>query len=52
MIEKLMHKYALSRRGAKDLVKGVIACTLQDIAFMFPVTVIYFFVKDMLSGSL
>ena len=26
MIEKLMHKYALSRQGAKDLIKGVVAC--------------------------
>ena len=25
MIEKLMHRYALSRRGAKDLIKGVVA---------------------------
>ena len=24
MIEKLMHKYALSRQGAKDLIKGVV----------------------------
>lgn len=45
MIEKLMHKYALSRQGAKDLIKGVIACTLQDIAFMIPVTLLYLFVK-------
>lgn len=52
MIEKLMHKYALSRQGAKDLVKGVAACTLQDIAFMFPVMLLYLFVKDLLAGSL
>ena len=52
MIEKLMHKYALSRQGAKDLVKGVAACTLQDIAFMFPVTLLYLFVKDLLDGNL
>lgn len=52
MIEKLMHKYALSRRGAQDLVKGVVACTLQNIAFMLPVTLLYLFVKDLLGGSL
>ncbi len=52
MIQKLMHKYALSRQGAKDLVKGVVACTLQDIAFMIPVTLLYFFVKDLLANSL
>ena len=52
MIEKLMHRYALSRRGAKDLVKGVVACTLQDISFMFPVTLLYLFVKDLLANNL
>ena len=52
MIEKLMHKYALSRQGAKDLINGVIACTLQDIAFMIPVTLLYLFVKDLLANSL
>ena len=52
MIEKLMNKYALSRQGAKDLIKGVIACTLQDIAFMIPVTLLYLFVKDLLANSL
>ena len=52
MIEKLMHRYALSRRGAKDLIKGVVACTLQDISFMFPVTLLYLFVKDLLANNL
>ena len=51
MIEKLMHKYALSRQGAKDLIKGVVACTLQNISFMFPVTLLYLFVKALLNGS-
>lgn len=52
MIEKLMHRYALSRRGAKDLIKGVVACTMQDISFMFPVTLLYLFVKDLLANNL
>lgn len=52
MIEKLMHRYALSRRGAKDLIKGVVACTLQDISFMFPVTLLYLFIKDLLANNL
>ena len=52
MIEKLMHRYALSRRGAKDLIKGVVACTLQDISFMFPATLLYLFVKDLLAKQL
>ena len=51
MIEKLMHKYALSRQGVKDLIKGVVACTLQNISFMFPVTLLYLFVKALLNGN-
>lgn len=52
MIEKLMHRYALSRQGAKDLIKGIAACTVQDIAFMLPVMLLYLFVKDLLGGSI
>ena len=52
MIEKLMHKYALSRRGAKDLIKGVVACTLQNISYMFPMGLLYILVKDMLAGDI
>ncbi len=52
MIEKLQHRYALSERGAKDLVQGVIACTVQNIAFMFPVSLLYFFVGDLLDGGI
>ena len=33
MIEKLQKKYALSRQGAKDLVKGCIGCVLQNLSF-------------------
>lgn len=52
MIEKLMHRYALSRRGAKDLIQGIIACTFQDISFMVPVTLLYLFVRDLLTDNL
>lgn len=51
MVDKLMHKFALSHKGATDLIQGVIACTLQDIAFMFPVSLLYLFVRDMLNGN-
>lgn len=51
MIKKLQHKFALSERGAKDLVKGIIACTLQNISFMLPVSLLYFFVADLLNGG-
>ena len=37
MIQKLQRKYALSEQGARDLIKGCIACVLQNLSFMFPV---------------
>ncbi len=52
MIQKLQRKFALSRQGAKDLIKGCIACALQNISFMFPVVLLYFLVNDMLNGGL
>lgn len=51
MIKKLQHKFALSERGAKDLIQGIIACALQNISFMFPVALLYFFVSDLLNSG-
>ena len=48
MIAKLQRAFALSRQGAKDLIKAVIGCTLQNIALMIPVTMLYFLVQDLL----
>ena len=52
MIKKLQHKFALSERGAKDLIQGIIACAAQNISFMFPVALLYFFVSDLLNGGI
>lgn len=51
MIEKLQKKYALSKQGAKDLVKGCIACAFQNISFMFPVGLLYWLVSDLVNGG-
>ena len=34
MIKRLQKRYALSEQGAKDLVKGCLACVLQNLSFM------------------
>ena len=52
MIEKLQKKYALSRQGAKDLIKGCLACLLQNLALMFPVSILYVLVCDMVKGEI
>ena len=52
MIKRLQKKYALSEQGAKDLIKGCIACVFQNITFMFPVGLLYSLVGDLMSGGI
>lgn len=52
MIEKLQHKYALSKQGAKDMVKAFVACTLANLAQMMPVGILFMMTGDLLNGEL
>ena len=52
MKEKLMHKYALSSQGAKDMIKAFISVTISDLILMIPVSLLYFLVKDYTEGNL
>ena len=52
MIKTLQRRFALSRQGAVDLIKGCIACVVQDISFMLPVGLLYYFVIDAMNGNL
>ncbi|WP_405376062.1 ABC transporter ATP-binding protein [Pseudobutyrivibrio sp.] len=51
MVEKLQHKYALSEKGAKDIIKAIAACTLSNFSMMFPVGVLFTFSSDLLEGN-
>ena len=51
MIEKIQHATASSSEGARGLVKGVLACAFQNMAFMLPTGLLYLLVKDLLAGS-
>ena len=51
MIRKLERRFALSRQGAVDLIKGWLACVAQDISFMLPVGLLYYFVIDTMNGG-
>ncbi|WP_329379680.1 ABC transporter ATP-binding protein [Anaerofustis butyriciformans] len=51
MIKILQRRFALSRQGAIDLIKGCIACVAQDLSFMFPVGLLYYFVIDTMNGG-
>ena len=50
--EKLMHKYALSDKGAKDMIKAFVSVTISDLVLMVPVGMLYYLVKDYTQGTL
>ena len=52
MREKLMHKYALSSQGAKDMINAFISVTISDLILMIPVSLLYFLVNDYMEGNL
>lgn len=51
MTERLMKRFALSKEGAKGLVKATIACAVADLILMFPVGLLYLLVSDFLNGA-
>lgn len=51
MTERLMKRFALSKEGAKGLVKATIACAVADLILMFPVRLLYLLVSDFLNGA-
>lgn len=50
MIKKIQKATASSPEGARGLVKGVIACAFQNIAFMLPTALLYYLVRDLMAG--
>ena len=51
MIEKLKHKYALSSKGAKDMVRAFIAVTLSNLVLMLPVGLLYLLASYLLDNQ-
>ncbi len=52
MIEKLQHKYALSRQGAIDMIKASISVTCTNLSYMMSAGILYTLIKDLLEGNL
>ena len=52
MIKYLQRRYALSRKGAVNNIKGILSCALQNISFMLPVGLLYLLVGDLMNGTL
>ncbi|WP_352415375.1 ABC transporter ATP-binding protein [Oscillibacter ruminantium] len=51
MLNYLQHKYALSQKGAKDMVWAFVSCTLSYLVLMFPVGLLVSLVSDLMSGT-
>lgn len=47
-----MHKYALSKQGASDMIKAIISATISNIILMVPVALLYYLVRDYMAGNL
>ena len=52
MTKYLRHRFALSEKGAKDMIKAIIACTFSNLFLMLPVSMLYFLVSDILDNGL
>lgn len=52
MIDRLKHKYALSDKGARDMVRAFVAVTLSNLALMVPVGLLYVLASYLLEGNL
>lgn len=51
MIKLIQRATASSKEGAVSLVKGVIACAFQNLAFMMPTGLLYYIAVDLLGGG-
>ncbi|HBL83162.1 MAG TPA: ABC transporter ATP-binding protein [Clostridiales bacterium] len=51
MIKYMQKRFALSEQGAKDLIKGCVAQAVQNISFMLPVGLLYYFVCALMDGG-
>ncbi|MDO5516130.1 MAG: ABC transporter ATP-binding protein [Clostridium sp.] len=50
--EKLQHKYALSNKGAQDMMKAFVSVSISDMVLMLPVGLLYYLVCDYMDGNL
>ena len=50
--EKLQHRYALSEKGAQDVIRAFISVTISDIVLMLPVGMLYMLVKYYMADDL
>ena len=51
MKRTLMKRFALTEKGASDMLKAILAVTLSDLALMIPVGLLFTFAGDYLAGT-
>ena len=51
MIERLQHKYALSEKGTKDMLRAFVAVTIANLVLMLPVGLLYYLASYLLEGN-
>lgn len=51
MIETLKHRYALSDKGAKDMIRAFVAVTIANLVLMLPVGLLYVLSSYLLEGK-
>lgn len=52
MIKWIQKKTASSPEGARGLMRGILACALQNMAFMLPTSLLYFLASDLMEGGI
>ena len=51
MKQIMMKRFALTEKGAADMLKAILAVTLSDLALMIPVGLLFTFTGDYLAGT-
>lgn len=51
MIERLQHKYVLSEKGTKDMLRAFVAVTIANLVLMLPVGLLYYLASYLLEGD-
>ena len=51
MIERLQHKYALSEKGTKDMLRAFVAVTIANLVLMLPLGLLYCLASYLLKGD-
>ena len=52
MVKYFMERYALTEQGAKDFIKAFLWATFADLSMMFPVSIIFFIMSDLLGDGI